>query len=216
MKTRNPRIAPWAWMLGLLLLFILGVGAWVSFFNRTTNYAQAELTPVVARSGQSNILPVSTNVIVEVAPPEAISTVEDVQQPVDLAAATYSADPEATNVALTEVAARATALALATPTTPTCPPAWKIVEAPESDALEDANLYSVAAVSSDDVWAVGDYSVDGARKTLTEHWDGTRWNVVQSLNMSQVGENVLGGVVAASANDVWALGSWHVPNSDSY
>ena len=41
-------------------------------------------------------------------------------------------------------------------------------------------LNGVAAVSSNDVWAVG-FWVDGLqRRTLAEHWDGTSWTVVST------------------------------------
>ena len=57
-------------------------------------------------------------------------------------------------------------------------------------------LDGVAAVSSRDVWAVGD---DGLRPTIL-HWDGRRWRSVASRVFAF-------DVAAASANDVWAVGS---------
>lgn len=60
-------------------------------------------------------------------------------------------------------------------------------------------LWSVSAVSANDVWAVGQSS----NRTLTEHWDGTRWRVVPSPTGSY---DFLEGVTALAANDVWAVG----------
>lgn len=53
-------------------------------------------------------------------------------------------------------------------------------------------LYSVAAVSADDVWAAGLSSPGGS---LIVHWDGSAWS--QSL----IGPGYLEGVAASSARD---------------
>jgi len=34
----------------------------------------------------------------------------------------------------------------------------------------------VAAISADDVWAVGDYAAGQSFRTLTMHWNGLRWH----------------------------------------
>ena len=61
------------------------------------------------------------------------------------------------------------------------------------------SLWSAAAIAANDVWAVGQSS----NRTLTEHWDGTRWSVVPSPSGTY---DFLEGVTALSANDVWAVG----------
>jgi len=71
-------------------------------------------------------------------------------------------------------------------------------------------LNGVAAVAGNDVWAVGDSiksAFDGVStsKTLIEHFDGTRWTIVLGPNVG-AGNNVLTGVAAHAANDVWAVG----------
>ena len=45
--------------------------------------------------------------------------------------------------------------------------------------------------------------------TLTEHWNGSSWNVVPSPNPlpSTKGNNFLTGVTSLAGNDVWAVGS---------
>ena len=42
-------------------------------------------------------------------------------------------------------------------------------------------------------------------KTLTEHWNGKRWQVVASPNAGKE-QNILNAVTAVSTNDIWAVG----------
>jgi hypothetical protein len=44
-------------------------------------------------------------------------------------------------------------------------------------------FFGVAAVSSNDVWAVGVTSNGGLSATLVEHWNGTSWTVIPSPNL---------------------------------
>ena len=76
------------------------------------------------------------------------------------------------------------------------------------------NLFGVTAIAPNDAWAVGFFvevlNQDRPQKTLIEHWDGKSWKVVPSPNVggqnSQTISNQLRGVIAVSANDVWAFG----------
>jgi hypothetical protein len=55
---------------------------------------------------------------------------------------------------------------------------------------------------------VGETNV-GPIQTLIEHWDGTSWTVVSSPNRngsSTNGNNLLSGIAAVSATDIWAVG----------
>ncbi|MDQ6694890.1 MAG: S-layer homology domain-containing protein, partial [Chloroflexota bacterium] len=65
------------------------------------------------------------------------------------------------------------------------------------------------AVSSTDVWAVGNYTTSNSSppQTLTEHWNGTAWSVVSSPNPG-TSFNGLNGVSAVSSTDVWAVGRY--------
>jgi hypothetical protein len=84
---------------------------------------------------------------------------------------------------------------------------WTVVTSPSPGAIANY-LVDVAAVSADDVWAVGyEINAQGVYRTLIEHWDGTTWSVVASPNVGPK-DNLLQGVSAVSANDVWAVGSW--------
>ena len=90
---------------------------------------------------------------------------------------------------------------------PACGPDWSIVSNPNV-GTHGNSLHDVAAVSSDDVWAVGSYA-DGYTSTLTliQHWDGSAWDIVPSPNVV-IQFNALEGVAAVSSNDVWAVGSY--------
>ena len=71
-------------------------------------------------------------------------------------------------------------------------------------------LFAVAAVATNDVWAVGsNYDFSYNTTTLIEHWDGTSWNVVSSPASGS-----LRGVTVISANDIWAVGLYHNQGSD--
>jgi|SRR5579863_9804512 len=80
--------------------------------------------------------------------------------------------------------------------------AWTIVPSPNSEAT----LSAVAAISTNNVWAVG-YG------GLIEHWNGVSWNIVPSSN-NVPSDNVLTGVAAISANNIWAVGYYFVASSD--
>jgi hypothetical protein len=83
---------------------------------------------------------------------------------------------------------------------------------PQPEPSIEAGLNAVIALSATDAWAVG-FSVSPAQSTLTtliEHWDGTRWQIVASPN-GPTGTGNLIAISAASADDVWAVGSYDQP-----
>ena len=81
---------------------------------------------------------------------------------------------------------------------------------PDPNAGSGENeLRGVAAVSANDVWAVGSY--DNNNSSLTMHWDGTQWSVVPSPNPGSIG--FLFGIAAVSANDIGAVGGYSTGNS---
>ena len=117
--------------------------------------------------------------------------------------------------------------------------AWSVVGAPDVAARDGVQpwdvLTSIAAVSTDDVWAVGvtewpltylapDFVV---AQPLVEHWNGTYWATVSvphpvagppdwtlmqgataPSSAPQVGSSALLGVTAESAQDVWLVGGY--------
>lgn len=86
---------------------------------------------------------------------------------------------------------------------------WSTVPSPSpGNAIN--NLSAIAAVTDNDIWAVGSYEQQqtepiGAGKTLILHWDGSAWTEVPSPN-AQTWISGLSGVAARSVDDVWAVG----------
>ncbi len=92
--------------------------------------------------------------------------------------------------------------------------AWKIVFPPPAPHSSDNYLEGVKVISTNDIWAVG-YSNNSDRtlsQTLTMHWDGTQWSVVASPNKGP-GSNKLLAVSATSPSDIWAVGNFSNTNS---
>ncbi len=79
--------------------------------------------------------------------------------------------------------------------------AWSVVNSPQ--VASSSTLTGVAAISTNNVWAVG-YSFNESASPLIEHWNGSSWNIVKG---SDVGADaVLNSITALSANDIWAVG----------
>ncbi len=88
---------------------------------------------------------------------------------------------------------------------------WSKVTTPDVDAFLN-RLFGVAAISSTDVWAVGQaVTTNGlGLQTLIEQWNGTQWNIVSSPNKNPQGDNAnsLLAVTASGPQTLWAVGSW--------
>ncbi len=87
---------------------------------------------------------------------------------------------------------------------------WNVVPSPNgaNNINSDNILSGIATISADDIWAVGNFSTDhfsSPEQTLVEHWNGTSWSIVPSPNVPSV-NNILNGVTAVSATDIWAVG----------
>lgn len=85
---------------------------------------------------------------------------------------------------------------------------WEVVPSPNLE--EPLNtLMGVKAFSANDVWAVGFAEGPGqgqdVQRTLTEHWDGSKWSIVPSPNVSGR-QCMFYGMTAITTNDVWAVG----------
>ena len=89
---------------------------------------------------------------------------------------------------------------------------WSKVASPNVGTSSNS-LNGVAAISSNDVWAVGDYANSNGGLTFTEHWNGSKWKVVPSPNVNNSLSNSLSGVAAIAANNVWAVGSYNDPSN---
>jgi hypothetical protein len=82
--------------------------------------------------------------------------------------------------------------------------AWSVATVPDPDGSD--GLSKVAAVSSDDVWAVGSRGpTSGLTRPLAMHWDGARWSIVPTPTIPDR-TTVLSDVTAIASNDVWAVG----------
>ena len=83
---------------------------------------------------------------------------------------------------------------------------WSVVDS-TSPGTFDNNFNAVKAVSSNDVWAVGEACVTNgcaSSQSLIEHWDGTAWTVSTSPSPGSV-RSVLASVDAV-VGDAWAVG----------
>jgi hypothetical protein len=79
---------------------------------------------------------------------------------------------------------------------------WSVVSSPK---LKDGGvLNAVAAISSNNVWAVGFF--DNFSGDLVEHWDGTSWSIVSSPAFNGTND-ILYGISADASNDIWAVGN---------
>jgi hypothetical protein len=84
---------------------------------------------------------------------------------------------------------------------------WSIVASPNPPSSLESYLFGVAAVSANNVWAVGSsLPGQGLSPTLIEHWDGTQWSIIPSPNVNGAAANLLFGVSALSATNIWAAG----------
>jgi hypothetical protein len=85
---------------------------------------------------------------------------------------------------------------------------WSIVPSPSPNTENE--LFGVAALASNDVWAVGGTGSGGTKKTLVEHWNGSSWSVVPSPNADSYDD--LFGVTADPQGGLWAVGTG-IPDS---
>ncbi len=69
----------------------------------------------------------------------------------------------------------------------------------------DDNLTGIAAISSNDVWAIGYFNDLSCCYTIIWHWDGASWTLAQ--NPAPGRGPILRGVSAVSSSDVWAVGT---------
>jgi hypothetical protein len=82
---------------------------------------------------------------------------------------------------------------------------WSVIPSPSPGAQRDI-LYGVAALSDTDVWAAGaQQDAKGTWHTLTEHWNGSAWSVIPSLDPG-TGGDMFYGLRAVSSTSVYAVG----------
>lgn len=84
---------------------------------------------------------------------------------------------------------------------PDCGLVWSTVPISSSGALR-----GVAAVSANDVWAVG-HTFESPKANLIQHWDGAKWSSMPTPRTGS-GDNLLYAVAALAPDDVWAVGQY--------
>jgi len=84
--------------------------------------------------------------------------------------------------------------------------AWNVVSSPHPKGILPV-LSGVAAITPNNVWAVGDYykASQSTYVSLIEHWTGTKWQVIPSPSANYITN--LNGITALNTNDIWAVGS---------
>jgi hypothetical protein len=88
---------------------------------------------------------------------------------------------------------------------------WTVATNPSPGAQINI-LTGVAAISDTDVWAVGEQlDANGTWHTLTEHFDGNTWSVVNAADAGTSG-NEFFAVKAVASNIVYAVGSQSGPS----
>jgi hypothetical protein len=97
--------------------------------------------------------------------------------------------------------------------------AWTVQASPNPAGSSGAGLSGVAATSSTNAWAVGDYQYRNGTsviwKLLIEHWNGKAWTVQASPNPGGSSSSRLSGVAATSSHNAWAVGDYGYPNGSS-
>jgi hypothetical protein len=98
---------------------------------------------------------------------------------------------------------------------------WSQSTSPSVNA-SGGELSGVAAVSPNDVWAVGDVTVLDAhnqfhnQSPLIEHWNGSTWTVMSGAaipapSAGSSAYNALSAVAALAPNNIWAVGEDNAP-----
>jgi hypothetical protein len=85
---------------------------------------------------------------------------------------------------------------------------WAVVSSPNPGDGTLDQLTSVRGISPSDIWAVGTYSDGTSAKTLTLHWNGSKWTQVPSPDPAGSTRSGLAGVRAVTAKNAWAVGSY--------
>lgn len=85
---------------------------------------------------------------------------------------------------------------------------WSVVPSPNPSGLRNI-IRGIGAISSNDVWAVGEYD-EQPSFSLIQHWNGTSWTTVTSPNPGS-NYNSLYDVEGLTSNNVYAVGNFTVP-----
>lgn len=90
---------------------------------------------------------------------------------------------------------------------------WHRVPLPIPKDSAALGFYGAAAISPDDIWAIGSVAPAHAPEhAIIDHWNGSRWQLVPG----PPARSELSGITALSANDVWAVGEASVSTANGY
>ncbi|HJT80811.1 MAG TPA: hypothetical protein VJ719_06410 [Chthoniobacterales bacterium] len=84
--------------------------------------------------------------------------------------------------------------------------AWAVVNSPNTSTTQHNILRDVSCLSANDCWAVGSYYDGSFYRTLTQHWDGAAWSIVETPNTSPTQYNYLLSLACVSPSQCWAVG----------
>lgn len=115
--------------------------------------------------------------------------------------ALWSGLAQAAPAPATGITSTATARATATQ----CILTWQQVSSPNQGDSYSV-LADIDAISSDNIWAVGNGSPGGWLSMIIQHWDGTQWSI-SGQNLAEGIPAELEGVAAVAPDDVWAAGT---------
>jgi hypothetical protein len=90
---------------------------------------------------------------------------------------------------------------------------WSIVSSPDFSSGEENSLEGIAALTKNDMWAVGYFRTATGIDALIEHWNGSTWTIVPGGDTKST-VSQLYAVTTISRKNVWAVGFYlntHVP-----
>ena len=81
---------------------------------------------------------------------------------------------------------------------------WNVVHSPDPGGSGNYNsFWAAVAVSSDEVWAVGDVGLDRL-DPMAEHWNGSRWGIVRT--QPAIVDGTFLGAASDKDGNIWAVG----------
>lgn len=89
---------------------------------------------------------------------------------------------------------------------------WSIVPSPSPGEGFGILFSGITAVSTNDVWAVGQGDPSGLNGTLIQNWNGTSWSVIPAPGFPD-GDTAL-ATSAISAADIWTVGAYFISNAE--
>jgi hypothetical protein len=86
---------------------------------------------------------------------------------------------------------------------------WTTFAAPSVDQAGSPELFDIAALAPNDIWAAGSAVANGLAGPLVEHWDGGSWSIVPTPNVT---DRTFRALAAITSDDVWVVGSQDNPS----